>query len=200
MMRTRLAGRPGSTLAKRMAVLVTLACAGLAIVTPAEAATAPVQIDLGGAGDTVWVADSYGTGGGMDTLPHNAATFPNWGPTVPHAIPVAIWNTSRVGESNYAIPGLTPGTTYQARLYFMDWYFTHAGQREFDVTINGTRVLTNFDIIGTANAKGADGQEAFGVEQDFPVTVDSTGTVTIAFTRDGPDQPQVNAIALVPTA
>jgi hypothetical protein len=158
-----------------------------------------VSIDLGGAGGSGFVADSYGTGGRADALPTGAATFPNWGPTVPNPIPAAIWNTSTVGESTYTIPGLTVGATYQTRLYFMDWYFTHAGQREFNVAIDGTQVLTNFDIIGTAINKGADGQEAFGVEQDFPVTVGSTGTVTIAFTRGAANQAQVNAIAVVPT-
>jgi hypothetical protein len=200
-MKTRSADRSGSAWAKRVAVLATLAGVGLAVVTPAQAVASPVQIDLGGVASSGWLAESYSTGGGgTDTLPHGAATFPNWGPTVANPIPAAVWDTSHVGETAYVVPGLTAGTTYQARLYFMDWYFTHSGQREFDVAINGTRVLTNFDIIGTANAKGADGAEAFGVEKDFPVAAAADGTVTIAFTRDGADQPQVNAIALVPGA
>lgn len=61
-------------------------------------------------------------------------------------------------------------------------------------------VLKNFDIIGTANDAGADGPEAFGVEKDFPVTVDASGTVSIDFTIDGADQPQVNAIVLTPVS
>jgi hypothetical protein len=159
-----------------------------------------VSIDLGGAGDSTFIADAYGTGGSADTMPAGAASFPNWGPTVAHPIPASIWDTSRVGESHYSVPGLTPGTTYQARLYFMDWYFTHTGQREFDVAVNGTTVLTNFDIIGTANNAGADGQEAFGVEKDFPATADASGTATFDFTRDAENQPQVNAIVLVPSS
>jgi hypothetical protein len=194
----RLAGRSRLSLLTRM-VLPALVCVGVVAVAPAHADTAGgVQIDLGGAGGGGFAADSYGVGGSADTLPGGAATFPNWGPTVPNPIPAEVWNTSRVGESTYTIPGLAPGSTYQARLYFMDWYYTHAGQREFDVTIDGTKVLTNFDIIGTAINAGADGQEAFGVEKDFPVTVGAFGTVTIDFTRDGADQPQVNAISLVP--
>jgi hypothetical protein len=145
-----------------------------------------VSIDVGGAGGDGFVADAFGQGGSADTMPSWDASFPNWGPTV--------------GESHYSIPGLAVSTTYQARLYFMDWYFTHYGQRKFDVAINGTNVLTNFDIIGTANDKGADGQEAFGVEKDFPVTVGPSGTVSIDFTRNSADQPQVNAIVLVPAS
>ena len=193
--RTRTHGAVGAVTAVLGAV-----CGGLTAAGAAQAAiTGAVSIDLGGSGGGDFIADTYGTGGGTDTIPAGAASFPNWGPTVAHPIPAAIWDTSRVGESEYSVPGLTPGGTYQARLYFMDWYFTHTGQREFDVAIDGTKVLTNFDIIGTANARGADGQEAFGVEKDFPVTVNAAGTTTIDFTRDGADQPQVNAIVLVPT-
>jgi hypothetical protein len=38
------------------------------------------------------------------------------------------------------------------------------------------------------------------VEKDFPVAVTASGTVSIDFTRDSADQPQVNAIVLVPTS
>ena len=203
-MNLRLADLPRLTLTRIAAlgaVTLTTLCAGLLAATPAHADTAAgVAIDLGGAGGSGFVADAYGTGGSADTLPAGDATFVNWGPTVAHPIPAAIWDTSRVGESHYSVPGLTAGTTYQARLYFLDWYFRAAGQREFDVAINGTKVLTNFDINGTAINAGADGPESFGVEKDFPVTVDASGTVTFDFTRDAADQPQVNAIVLAPTS
>jgi hypothetical protein len=203
-MSMRLAVRAGLTRARTAVVIAALLSTvggGVLAAAPAYADTAGgVSIDLGGAGGGGFVADVYGAGGGADAMPAGAASFPNWGRTVAHPIPAAVWDTSRVGESHYSVPGLTVGATYQARLYFMDWYFTHAGQREFDVAINGSTVLTNFDIIGTADNAGADGQEAFGVEKDFPVTVDATGTVSFDFTRDAVDQPQVNAIVLVPSS
>ncbi len=198
----RSAGRSGliRTRAVVIAVLLGAACGGITAAGGAQAAiSGAVSIDLGGSGGGDFIADTYGSGGGTDTMPAGAASFPNWGRTVAHPIPAAVWNTSRVGQSQYVIPGLTPGGTYEARLYFMDWYFTHPGQREFDVAIDGTRVLTNFDIINTAVTAGADGQEAFGVEKDLPITVNAAGTATFDFTRDGADQPQVNAIVLVPT-
>lgn len=159
-----------------------------------------VAIDLGGDGGDGFVADTYWSGGSADTMPAGTPVLRNFGGTVTHPLPAGIWDTSRVGEFTYTIPGLQAGAGYEARLYFLDWYFKHPGQREFDVTINGAEVLTNFDIIAAAIDRGADGPEAFGVEKDFPVTADATGTVTIAFTRDAVDQPQVNAITLVPTA
>jgi len=203
-MNTHMIGLPRSAWARvvaAVAVMLGTAFGGLAVAAPAHADTASgVSIDLGGTGGNGFIADTYGTGGGADSIPAGTASFPNWGPTVPHPIPTAVWDTSRVGESHYTVPGLTPGSVYQVRLYFLDWYFTHPGQREFDVTINGTKVLTNFDIINTADTAGADGPEAFGVEKDFPVTVGPSGTVTLDFTRDGADQPQVNAIVLAPTS
>jgi Malectin domain len=196
---TRSTGRSGLTRA-RAAVVVTALLGSLMAAGVAQAATTgAVSIDLGGGGGGDFSADSYGSGGGSDTRPAGAASFPNWGRTVAHPIPAAVWDTSRVGQSEYTIPGLTPGGTYEARLYFMDWYFTHPGQREFDVAIDGAKVLTDFDIINAAVTAGADGQEAFGVEKDFPIIVNAAGTTTIDFTRNGADQPQVNAIVLVPT-
>jgi Malectin domain len=197
---SRSADRSGRAGAFVVAALLGAMCGGLVAITGAQAAVSgAVSIDLGGSGGGDFIADTYGSGGGTDTMPAAAASFPNWGPTVPHPIPAAVWDTSRVGQSQYVIPGLIPGGRYEARLYFMDWYFTHPGQREFDVAIDGAKVLTNFDIINAAVTAGADGQEAFGVEKDFPITVNAAGTTTLDFTRDGADQPQVNAIVLVPT-
>lgn len=188
-----------SIMARIGTVAATVLCAVLSTSTLAHADNADgAQIDLGGTGGDGFIADTYWSGGSADTMPNGTPSLRNFGGTVTHPLPAGIWDTSRVGEFTYTIPGLGAGATYQARLYFLDWYFKHPGQREFDVTINGTTVLTNFDIIAAAIARGADGQEAFGVEKDFPVTADTTGTVTIAFTRDAVDQPQVNAIALVP--
>jgi len=193
---------------RTMAVLATAAVAGAVTLTGVGSAqaddTAPlangVSIDVGGSGGGTFVADSYGTGGIQDTMPAGTASLPNFGATVAHPIPAGIWDTSRFTDSSYTIPGLTPGGTYQVRLYFLDWYYQHPGLREFNVDLDGTQVLTDFDITRTADNAGADGQESFGVEKDFPVTVDSTGTVTLDFLRGDANQVQINAIAIVPTS
>jgi hypothetical protein len=170
-----------------------------------HADTAPladgVSIDVGGSGSGAFVADEFSDGRGEpDSLPAGALSDANFPATVANPIPDAVWDTSTFLASSYDITGLTPGGSYQFRLYCMDWYFHQAGQREFDVSVNGTTVLTNFDIVGTALAAGADGQEAFGVERDFTVTANSAGSVEIDFTRGAANQPQVNAIALVPSS
>ena len=54
-------------------------------------------------------------------------------------------HTVDVGWSNpeYTITGLTPLATYNIALHFAEIYWTKAGQREFNVSINGTQVLTD---------------------------------------------------------
>ena len=64
--------------------------------------------------------------------------------------------------------------------------------------MNGTRLLADFDINGTAIAHGADGGAAFGVERDFDVVADDSGTVKIDFLRGSADQVQINAISVIP--
>jgi hypothetical protein len=80
-----------------------------------------VSIDAGGFGGGDFIADSYGSGGGTDTIPAGTSSYPNFVPLVANPIPATVWNTARVGESRYSVPGLIPGGSYQARLYFMDW-------------------------------------------------------------------------------
>ena len=68
--------------------------------------------------------------------------------------PQAVYQTERYGNFTYTFTGLISGVNYQVRLHFAETYWTGVGQRRFNVTINGTQVLTNFDIIavaGTAN-------------------------------------------------
>ena len=202
--RTGVTGTTGTTSLRLRAGVVALAvaAAGLAISAPAHAAPAPfaggVSVDVGGAGGSGFLADRFGTGGIEDSKPADAPSLPDFRATVANPIPAELWHTAVYTESSYALTGLTPGAGYELRLYFMDWYFVRAGQRVFDVNVNGAPVLEDFDIIGTAIERGADGRTAFGVERDLPVVADASGTVTVEFLRGAVNQPQINAIALVP--
>ncbi|MDQ1658206.1 MAG: hypothetical protein QOD41_3289 [Cryptosporangiaceae bacterium] len=158
-----------------------------------------VQIDVGGSGGGGFLADSYFQNGVADTNRSGSAGLPNFPRTVSHPIAQEQWNTFRFLESSYAIPDLTPGASYQLRLYFLDWYWSKAGQRIFDVAVNGAVVLKNFDAIQAAAQAGGDGR-FIGVERDIDVTADATGTVHVDFVRGSADQPLVNAIVLAPPA
>jgi hypothetical protein len=70
---------------------------------------------------------------------------------------------------------LTPGATYTVRLHFAEIYWSSAGQRVFNVKINGTQVLTNFDIIAAAGAKNR------AVVRQFTATADSSGKIVLEF-------------------
>ena len=188
--------------------LVTAIVLGGLTFTTAGASAAPiaplaggVSIDAGGSvADGTFVPDSFSTGGYLDTKPAAKPSLPNFRATVPHPISEDVWHTARVLGSTTTIPGLTPGASYELRLYFLDWYFTRPGQRVFDVKVQGEPALVDFDIIRTAIDRGADGANSFGVERDLTVVADATGTVTVEFLRGKVNQPLINAITLVPAA
>jgi len=159
-----------------------------------------VSIDAGGSGDGgSFIADGYYSGGLTASNTTGSNGDIDFSPTVAHPIPQADWNTYRYLANTYTVPDLTPGASYQVRLYFLDWYFTQQGQREFNVAINGTTVLSDFDIVAAAANAGGDG-DYIGVEEDFTETADANGVITIAFSQGAENQPMVNAIAVVPSS
>jgi hypothetical protein len=183
-----------------LAIVASLAPGGVGQAFADTANAGGVSIDAGGAGDGgSFVADEYYSGGLTSGNTSGSNGDVNFPATVAHPIPQADWNTNRYLENTYQIAGLTPGASYQVRLYFVDWYFTQTGQRVFNVDINGTPVLQNFDIVQAAVNAGGDGTH-IGVEKDFTETADATGTITIQFIRGTTNQPMVNAIAVVPAS
>jgi hypothetical protein len=111
-------------------------------VLPVAAQT--VSIDCGGYQDytatdgTVWLADKYYTGGQQLYTGYNVA-----GTNDPK-----LYGTSRVGyygNFSYAIP-LSNGQ-YSVVLKFAETQYWVAGQRVFNVVLNGSTVLSNFDVV-----------------------------------------------------
>jgi len=64
------------------------------------------------------------------------------------------------------------------RLHFCETFFTAAGKRTFNVSINGTQVLTDFDIFATA------GGENIANIQQFTETANVSGQYVIVFTSE----------------
>ena len=54
-----------------------------------------------------------------------------------------------------------PAGSYQVTLKFAETYWTAAGKRVFNVLVNGTTVLTNFDIYAAAGAQNKAIDEVF---------------------------------------
>ncbi|HEV3037346.1 MAG TPA: malectin domain-containing carbohydrate-binding protein [Candidatus Angelobacter sp.] len=130
-----------------------------------------IQINSGGPAVSPFVADADFSGGG--TINH-ANTINLSGVTNP--APMAVYQTARVGNFTYTIPGFNPGSSHTVRLHFAETFFSSAGSRTFNVSINGTQVLTNFDIFATAGA-----QNKALIEQ-FTVNANSSGQYVVQFT------------------
>lgn len=150
---------------------------------PVPTATQPtlgsgsIRIDSGGSGDGSFVADEYFTNTTPGRPSRAGADTSNVIDTsgVSNPAPESIYQSYRVGDCLYTIPHLTPGTAYIVRLHFAEIYWTQAGKRLFDVTLNGQLILQNFDIF--ASAGGANK----AVVEQFTTSADSTGTITIQF-------------------
>jgi hypothetical protein len=104
--------------------------------------------------------------------------------------PQGVWQTCRWNSSfTYTIPGLTAGTTYTVALDWAELSWTAPGQRQFNVALNGSQVLANFDVYATGGYKTA-------VQKQFTVTATSNGQIVIAFTQGRADNPFISGIEL----
>jgi hypothetical protein len=103
---------------------------------------------------------------------------------VTNPAPAAVYQTARVATTTtngvksftYTIPGFAAGSSHTVRLHFAETFFAAAGSRTFNVTINGTQVLTNFDVF-----KAAGGKNIANIQQ-FTENASSSGQYVITFT------------------
>jgi outer membrane protein assembly factor BamB len=149
--------------------------------TPPPPSCTTLCIDSGSTtGSAPFVADEDFTSG--STIDHaNTINLSE----VTNPAPEAVYQSARVGATqasgvgatfSYTISGLTAASSHTVRLHFAETFFTTKGSRVFNVSINGTQVLTNFDIVAAA------GGENIANIQQFPVTADASGNITITFT------------------
>ena len=147
-----------------------------------------VDISAGGPAAAPFVADEDFTGGATAATTNAISTT-----GVTNPAPQSVYQHNRYGNFTYTIPGLTAGASYTVQLDFAEEYWTAAGSRTFNVLINGTQVLTNFDIFATA------GGEFKAVDEPFTATASSAGAVTIQFVSVK-DNAQVNGIQMTPVS
>ena len=137
-------------------------------------------------------ADTDFTGGGT-YAPGQPVTVPAG---LANAAPAAVYQTARQGAFTYIIPGLVAGSSYTVRLHFAELYFSAAAQRQFNVSINNTPVLTNFDIFAIAGNKNFT-----AVVQTFSnIIANPSGQIVIAFSNGAKDQPMVNGLEVLASA
>ena len=143
-------------------------------------------VNSGGGPVGSFAADAYFSGGAS-----SSSTNPIDTSSVSNPAPQAVYQTSRFGNFTYTFPALALSSNYMVRLHFADYFWTTANQRVFNVSINGTQVLSNFDIIATAGAPNR------ANIQQFLATPDNGGQVTVQFTTII-NNAQVNGIELIP--
>ena len=158
-------------------------------VTVNSALITPVyQVNAGGSAVSPFVSDAYFANG----TPFSTANVITTNGVVAPA-PMAVYQSYRYvwGSNNvfsYTFTNLVANTQHKVRLHFADFYNSAANQRKFHVDINGTRVLTNFDIIATAGGANR------ATIQEFTPNSDGTGRITLVFTATSLDSACVNAI------
>jgi len=106
-----------------------------------------------------------------------------------------VYRSERYGQGktsfSYNIP--VSNGSYNVNLDFAESYVTGPGQRIFNVSINGTQVLNNFDIYAAAGGMN------IPVVKTFNVAV-TNGTLNINFLSGSVENPKVNGIEVLPVS
>lgn len=150
---------------------------------PPPPPSSTIRVNAGGPAYTdssgnVWSADTNYAGGSL---------FSTTAP-IKNTITPVLYQTERYGNSQYQFS--VPNGTYSVNLKFAEIFMTQRGQRVFNVAINGTAVLTNFDIIAAAGAPFT------AIDKPFTVST-TTGTITIQLTTVV-NNAKISAIEIVP--
>ncbi|HYL16141.1 MAG TPA: malectin domain-containing carbohydrate-binding protein, partial [Terriglobales bacterium] len=156
-----------------------------------QAAPTSVRINAGATtsytdnnGNT-WLQDQYVTGG---TAYINSNTITGSTPAP------QVYHSERYGQASssfaYNIP--VSNGNYNVSLDFAEGYVTGPGKRIFNVSINGTQVLTNFDIYAAAGGMNIPVVKTFNVAA-------TNGTLNINFLPGSIENPKVNGIEVVPS-
>jgi len=158
--------------------------------TPTPVVSSTWRVNAGGPQYTdsqgnVWSADENYLGG-TAAVTTNAITG-----ALPGAGDQALYQSQRWG-SPFTYVFNVPAGSYQVTLKFAETYWTAAGDRVFNVSINGNTVLTNFDIYKTA------GGPNLALDEVFNNIAPSGGAITIQFGPASVDNAMVDAIQIVP--
>jgi hypothetical protein len=139
-------------------------------VSGVQSAATAVRVNCGGGAVAPFSADQFFSGG---TAFSTTAAINTTGVT--NAAPAAVYQTERWGNTTYTFTGLTAGSSYTVRLHFAEIYWTSSGQRLFNVNINGSAALTNYDIFAAAGAANK------AVVRDFTATATGAGQIAVQF-------------------
>src|SRR5581483_8061446 len=154
--------------------------------TPTPIVLSPWRVNAGGGSYTdsatnLWQADTQYLGGSSASVSNAVAGTGD--PT--------LYQSERWGASTYTFH--VPAGNYQVTLKFAEIYWTAAGKRQFNVLINGSQVLTNFDIV-------ADAGGAFKADDKVYNNIASDGSneIVIQLAAGAQDQPKISALQVIP--
>ena len=146
-----------------------------------------IRIDSGSFGPYVdslgqtWASDQSWSGDSTALLRGNA---------IANTADPTLYQSERYGATFSYTFGV-PNDTYNVRLKFAELHWTGTGQRVFNVAINGTTVLSSFDIFSQA------GGANIALDKDFKVVV-AAAAITISFTSTT-DNAKIDAIEITTT-
>jgi hypothetical protein len=103
------------------------------------------------------------------------------------------WRSDNVGF-DYSATNIMAGSYYLIRMHFAENTWRLAGQRLFDVILNGREVLSDFDILANAGTYNQ------ATVQEFIAVADVTGKVQLHFGKGSMDVPQVNGLEAYPVS
>jgi hypothetical protein len=141
--------------------------------SPSATPSDVIAINAGGSNvGSLWAADTDYTMGGWSGVSSVSNAIDTSG--VSNPAPQGVYQDQRWAYAlTYALPKLTPNAAYTVRLHFVESYWAAAGRRLFNVNLNGTTVLSNFDIFASAGGKN------IAIVKQFSANADATGTITV---------------------
>jgi YVTN family beta-propeller protein len=151
-------------------------------VTQTGASFTSIHINCGGpqftdAGGTVWTAD-------------NAANYSVTNATIGNTTTPALYQTDAWSPTTLQYQFTVPNGSFTVQLKFAEFYLATAGQRVFNIVVNGTTFYANFDILAPTHA----GAMNTAYDVSIPVVVNN-GQVTIQLVPVT-GSPKLNALAI----
>jgi hypothetical protein len=137
-----------------------------------NAISASYSINSGGGAVGSFSADNYFSGGSTYSTSAVIDTT-----HVSNPAPQAVYQSERYGNNTYTFPNLTANASYLVRLHFAEIFWTSAGSRIFNVSINGTQVLSNFDVYVTTGSINT------AVIKEFTINADARGKIAVVYSN-----------------
>ena len=143
-----------------------------------------IRINAGGPA----YSDSVGQAWSADTGYTGGATYSVSAP-IAGTSDVSLYRSQRYGAMQYRFS--VPAGSYNLKLKFAELYFRSPGKRVFNIVINGTMVLQNFDALAAAGGAFTVVDRRFSVISNGQITIQLNAVI---------DYPILNAIEISPAS